>query len=89
MRRGGLFLFLALACGVMPATIARQSPDEAQIRAVCGPCHAVPPPDTLPKGVWRDEIVRMSYIRDNRLPPVGRGAASIQLPPDMQQALLY
>lgn len=88
MRRA-VFLLMAVLCGLAPFAIARQTPDEAQVRAACGPCHAVPPPDVLPKGAWRDEIVRMTYIRENRLPPVGRGAAQFQLPPDMQQALLY
>jgi hypothetical protein len=88
MRRAG-FVLMAVLCGLAPLGIARQTPEEAQVRAACGPCHAVPPPDVLPKSAWRDEIVRMTYIRENRLPPVGRGAAQIQLPPDMQQALLY
>ena len=88
MRRA-LFLFMAVASGIMPAALARQAPDDAPIRAACGPCHAVPPPDVLPKAAWRDEIVRMTYIRENRLPPVRPTASQLQLPPDMQQALLY
>jgi hypothetical protein len=88
MRRA-MLLLMAVACGMMPAAIARQVPDEAQIRAACGPCHAVPPPDVLPKRAWPDEIVRMTYIRENRLPPVRPTASQLQLPPDMQQALLY
>jgi hypothetical protein len=88
MRRAVFILTIGL-CGLTPLALARQTPDEAQVRAACGPCHAVPAPDVLPRGAWRDEIVRMTYIRENRLPPVGRAAAQIQLPPDMQQALLY
>ncbi len=30
-----------------------------------------PPPDILPRDAWRDEFVRMMFIRENRLPPIG------------------
>lgn len=42
--------------------------------------------------MWRDEFVRMMFIRDNRLPPLGPANAinrTIQLPADMEQALPY
>lgn len=58
----------------------------------CGGCHAFPPPDILPRQVWRDEFVRMMFIRDKRLPPLGPPATvnrTVQLPPDMEQALPY
>jgi hypothetical protein len=66
--------------------------DEEQARAVCGGCHAFPPPDILPKHAWRDEFVRMKFIRENRLPPIGppqRVYATIPLPPDMEQVLSF
>src|SRR5665647_949955 len=73
----------------------RQSPpapalqaDEQQARVTCGGCHAFPPPDILPRQVWRDEFVRMMFIRDKRLPPLGPPATvnrTVQLPPDMEQ----
>ncbi|HXW05133.1 MAG TPA: VCBS repeat-containing protein [Vicinamibacterales bacterium] len=66
--------------------------DEAQARATCAGCHAFPPPDILPRGAWRDEFVRMHFIREKRLPPVGPPAAvnrGVQLPPDMEQALRF
>ena len=44
--------------------------DEQQARVICGGCHAFPPPDILPQS-WRDEFVRMMFIRENRLPPIG------------------
>ena len=65
---------------------------ERQARIACGGCHAFPPPDILPRGSWRDEFVRMMFIRENRLPPPGprdtvlRG---VKLPPDMEQVLPY
>ena len=55
-------------------------------------CHAFPPPDILPRQVWRDEFVRMMFIRENRLPPLGPPAVvnrTVQLPPDMEQALPF
>src|SRR4051812_31902540 len=45
--------------------------NEQQARATCGGCHAFPPPYVLPRQVWRDEFVRMMFIRDGRLPPLG------------------
>jgi hypothetical protein len=65
---------------------------DEQARVTCGGCHAVPPPDILPRDAWRDEFVRMHFIRENRLPPIGPpGLAyrNVQLPPDMEQVLPY
>jgi len=59
---------------------------------VCGSCHAFPPPDILPRAAWRDELVRMMFIREGRLPPIGPPDIvyrTIQLPPDMAQVLPY
>ena len=95
----GLILVVAALCGIVPVTIARQAKDspqatsadndEAKARAVCGVCHALPPPDVLPRGAWPGEFVRMMYVRENRLPPVGRGTPQVELPPDLQAALPY
>ncbi len=65
--------------------------DEMQVRATCGVCHALPPPEILPRSVWRDEFVRMMFIRDNRLPPIGPpGTLSrVALAPDMEAVLPY
>jgi hypothetical protein len=66
--------------------------DEKQARTVCGVCHEFPPPDILPKSAWRDEFVRMKFIREGRLPPIGPPATvyrTIQLPPDMEQILPF
>lgn len=95
----------ALVCGALVAgtgfgrpffsAAAQQIPadqDAAQARAVCGACHAFPPPDILPRAVWRDEFVRMMFIREGRLPPLGPTDVvyrTIQLPPDMAQVLPY
>ena len=51
---------------------------EAQTRVTCGGCHAFPPPDILPRDAWRDEIVRMMFIRENRVPPIGAARHGLQ-----------
>jgi hypothetical protein len=72
-----------------PAASGSQ-PDEAHARATCGACHTLPPPDILPRSAWRDEFVRMHFLRENRLPPIGPGAlARTELPPDMEAVLPY
>ena len=58
----------------------------------CGGCHAFPPPDILPRDVWRDEFVRMMFFREKRQPPSLAASAfnrTVQLPPDMEQALAF
>ncbi len=66
---------------------------EAEAKVVCGTsCHAFPPPDILPRGIWRDEIARMALIRDNKPEPRGpRGVAGrmMVLPPDMERVLRF
>jgi hypothetical protein len=64
--------------------------DEALVRATCGGCHALPPPEILPRSAWRSEFVKMMFLRDNRPPPVGpAAAANVTLPKDMEQVLAY
>lgn len=61
-----------------------------QTRTTCGGCHGVPAPDILPRDMWRDEFVRMMFIRENRQPPIGPPGLAyrgVQLPPDMEQVL--
>jgi hypothetical protein len=70
-----------------------QSPDlERQARTTCGSCHAYPPPDILPRDSWRDEFVRMMFIREGRVPPIsppGLGHRNVQLPADMELILPF
>src|SRR2546426_4451669 len=73
-----------------PATAAQD--DERQARATCGGCHGFPPPDILPRSAWRDEFVRMMFIREKRLPPLGPPEVvyqSAQLPADMEKVLPF
>lgn len=95
---GGALLALdRYAPSIGEATLQSQSAppaqsDEQQARAMCAGCHAFAPPEILPRQVWRDEFVRMMFIRDNRLPPIGPPETvyrAIQLPPDMQQVLPF
>jgi hypothetical protein len=83
-----------IACaGVLLAAGQREAPqsDEQQARVTCGGCHAFPPPDILPRSAWRDAFVRMHFLREQRLPPIGPpGTLSrVQLPSDMEAVLPY
>src|SRR5205809_3823973 len=90
---GRALLAMAIAGGLLPLAAMRQAlsaqPSETSIRATCGGCHAMPPADVLPKAAWPAEVVRMHYIRENRLPPLGRNAPQPQLPPDLQAAAAW
>jgi hypothetical protein len=80
----------AIAASRQQATAAGKT-DETQARAVCGTCHAFPPPDLLPKSQWRDEFLRMKFIREKRqMPLVSRDALRlIPLPEDMEKVLPF
>jgi hypothetical protein len=88
-----VLLVAAVLGGAIPLSLRQSAPPvppaEDQVRATCGTCHALPPPDVLPRGAWQSEVVRMFYIRENRTPPIGRNAPQPELPPDMQQALAW
>jgi FG-GAP-like repeat len=65
---------------------------EAEARALCVGCHLFPAPDILPRSAWRDEIVRMTLIREGQPEPQGppgTAARMIRLPGDMQRVLRY
>jgi len=89
MARMWILVAAGAACALAGAGVSGRPPqgEEAAARAVCGTCHALPPADVLPKSAWPAEFVRMMYIRENRLPPVGRGVPQAELPPDMQAVL--
>ena len=75
-----------------PKPASALSAEEQQARVTCGGCHAFPPPEILPRGAWRDEFVRMLFIRENRLPPPGppeKVLRGVKLPPDMEQVLPF
>ena len=80
------------AAGTKAQPAAAITAEEQQARVTCGGCHAFPPPDILPRSAWRDEFVRMMFIRENRLPPLGppeKVFRGIKLPEDMAQVLTF
>lgn len=67
----GLFaLFVAAGAGVMaPRPRADQtppaqspSPQEAMARRVCSACHAFPPPDVVPRAMWKARVMEMTSL---------------------------
>src|SRR3954467_783913 len=65
---------------------------EQHARVTCSGCHLFPPPDILPRDMWREEFVQMMLIRENRQPPTNRATATyraLPLPPDMEEALSF
>jgi hypothetical protein len=83
---------LAGAVYAHPQPSPPRSPAERQARAACTGCHAFPPPDILPRAAWRASIVKMHFIREKRLPPVGPTAAdarTLTLPADFEEALAF
>ena len=75
---------------VSPQQSAQAQGDEQQARVTCGGCHAFPSPEILPRDAWRNEFVRMTFLREKRIPPIGAGVyRTIQLPPDMEAVLPY
>jgi hypothetical protein len=60
-----LFMATTTGCGTAPS--GRTPPEsvrvaatdlKTQVVAFCGDCHSYPAPDTLPKGLWEDEVKR-------------------------------
>jgi FG-GAP-like repeat len=76
----------------LPQSPAPAAPDlEQQARAACATCHVLPPPEILPRSQWRDEFVRMKFIREQKPAPVGARdmIRLIPLPDDFEKALPY
>ena len=90
-------LLVLTAAGLLAgaAASARQtagglSGDEQQARQACGGCHAFPPPDLLPRSMWRHEFVRMKFIREKKPLPIGSADLRlIALPDDFEKALPF
>jgi hypothetical protein len=66
---------------------------EEEARQACGTaCHAFPPPDILPRNVWRDTIARMMLIAQGGVEPtgpVGTAGRTVLLSPELQRVLRY
>jgi hypothetical protein len=59
-----------------------------EVKARCGACHPVPPPDILPRARWRDELLRMMLIQEG-VPEPASGSSFIPLPPDWIRVQRY
>ncbi len=65
---------------------------EAAAQVQCVTCHKLPPPDVLPRSIWRDEVARMFLMRNNQPEPAGppgTAARMVMLPPDWQAIAAY
>jgi len=82
---------LAAEQSQVPSISADASPEQVA-RITCAGCHAFPPADILPRDAWRDEIVKMFFIREKRLPaggPMSAASRATTLPLDMERALAF
>jgi hypothetical protein len=80
------------ACAIALLGMSQTSPSpEQKARAACTGCHAFPPADILPSAAWRDEVVRMMFFREKRVPPPGSMSLgrTVKLPPDLEEALAF
>jgi hypothetical protein len=95
-------LMLVLVLGTVPKgaavfhsetqqTTGVDAASDPAVRAACTTCHPAPPPDILPKGSWRDEFVRMKFIREQKPEPRGTRdqLRQIPLPDDLEKALPF
>jgi hypothetical protein len=58
-------LVATLLLGCSPEGPAEEIPSaaaEAEVRAVCTRCHLMPPPEVLPRGLWRGQIEHMAVL---------------------------
>jgi hypothetical protein len=73
----------------VPSTVPAAA-NEQQARAICSTCHGFPPPSILPRDAWRNEVVRMMFLRERRAPPMNAAAyRAVQLSADMEQVLAF
>ena len=72
------------------ATAVDAASDPA-VRVACTSCHPAPEPGILPKSSWRDEFVRMKFIREQKPEPraTPEQMRQIPLPDDMEKALPF
>src|SRR5580765_3062857 len=77
--------------GTVPGQKTVDAASDTAVRAACTTCHPAPPPDILPKGSWRDEFVRMKFIREQKPEPRGTRdqLGQIPLPDDLEKALPF
>jgi hypothetical protein len=61
---GSLSLALLALAAFALLRRAPEAPNDEQVRAACSGCHAFPPPDVLPRAVWRQQIEHMAFLAD-------------------------
>lgn len=93
MAGAAVLLSLGFQAAIPAVPAALQPPAaldlEKQARAVCAGCHAFVSPDILPRHAWRDEFVRMMFLRENRQAPPEAVFPTLKLPADMEQVLPF
>ena len=74
---------------ISPATQSKTTAadDEKTANAACTPCHKFPPPDVLPKSMWRSEIAKMMFLAQGQ--PVPADLERVPLTADMAAAARY
>ena len=77
--------------GTVPGQKTIDAGSDPAVRAACTACHLAPPPDILPKSSWRDEFVRMKFIREQKPEPrvTREQMRQIPLPDDLEKALPF
>jgi hypothetical protein len=86
-------LVLAAAPRILPQTAPGRAPAANvatldDVKARCGVCHPMPAPDILPRGRWRDEVLRMMLIQEG-MPEPSAGVSFIPLPPELIRVQRY
>jgi hypothetical protein len=60
----GIALFVILDLGDEERLGPVAQPEDANVHAVCGSCHAFPAPAVLPRSIWRTQIEHMVFLVD-------------------------
>jgi FG-GAP-like repeat len=74
------------------AAAGQPASGEAAAKVLCVTCHRLPPPNVLPKSVWRDEVARMYLIAQGQTEPpewTTTAARAVTVPPDWQAVAEY
>ena len=84
-----------LACALLSSSALAAAPPSdkeaaALLKTYCAACHAIPAPDVLPRGAWKQSIGKMSYIFEGKpMPGWGQPPPVITLSEDYQKILAH
>jgi hypothetical protein len=82
-------VMVAATAVATPAAHQAAAASDADVRARCGTaCHKFPPPDILPRGAWRGELIRMMLLQEG-VPETQSSPDLLPLPPDWLPILRY